>query len=122
MGTHTPGPWKWDESYGAIVAGEGPNMLVTPIWKSSPAWGYSENIANARLIAAAPDLLAACKAAIEWHNRPGVGEVQRRMVIDALNRAVFLAEGGEDDPGRSHDSDCAMRFVSSAECTCSKSH
>lgn len=94
MGTHTPGPWKWDESYGAIVAGEGPNMLVTPIWKSSPAWGYSENIANARLIAAAPDLLAACKALLSRVDANGgtVRSITGEQIV-AIRAAIAKAEG-----------------------------
>lgn len=79
---HTPGPWKWDEWYtmGRLV---GPNhepilgaaMLDLPIpylvarggeWEGPP---YELNPItpdhpDARLIAAAPDLLAACEAAL----------------------------------------------------------
>lgn len=70
MGTqHTPGPWKWDESWGAIVV-DRPDMqrLICPMWTGCDRARMGrdvvdEDLANARLIAAAPDLLEACKIA-----------------------------------------------------------
>jgi len=55
----------------------------------------SENIHNAQLIAAAPDLLAAAWRAIELINKPrneGVMEA-RSVLAAAINRAGNLAEG-----------------------------
>jgi len=48
---HTPAPWKHCETYGLIKYG-----------KTEIAALHSGNIANARLIAAAPELLAALQA------------------------------------------------------------
>jgi len=70
--THTPGPWQLEEPHEptpnmAWVWGSTPgkdtcicNVLVT----QDPEWGVSpdEALANACLIASAPDLLAACEA------------------------------------------------------------
>lgn len=65
MNAHTPGPWK------AQLARSGSNRLqvsgadgrqVALIWRHSPA----ETEANKLLIAAAPDLLEACRKALEW--------------------------------------------------------
>jgi len=70
---HTPGPWK---------APEHPSGEMGFVWQITPErphhrhacavgtvfrWGdlLAESEANARLIAASPDLLAACKAAVE---------------------------------------------------------
>lgn len=48
MKTHTPAPWKHDEVFGLIKYG-----------KSEICALHSGNLANARLISAAPDLLSA---------------------------------------------------------------
>src|SRR6185295_13204498 len=68
---HTPGKWRIlqqrEPSDGtnhlAIAAGDAPAVAVCRI--SDVRFANAEDEANARLIAAAPDLLAACKAAIE---------------------------------------------------------
>jgi len=66
---HTPGPWKYHIGRGIDprfhVQTEGGYQIVeTP--KTGIACGIREaNEANARLIAAAPELLAACKAALD---------------------------------------------------------
>ena len=83
--THTPGPWypsrcthSWDiasESDGATVA-------------------HAEDDANARLIAAGPDLLAACKACYSaLLNETGVGVCSHEKKAAAL--AIAKAEGRE---------------------------
>ena len=61
MGKHTPGPWRIEPSINedepgfCIYAGE---YGVCKIWDLN---GNAENAANARLIAVAPDMLAALK-------------------------------------------------------------
>jgi hypothetical protein len=49
---HTPGPWVRNETWGLIVSGDGEVAAL-----------HSGNEANARLIAAAPELLAALEDA-----------------------------------------------------------
>ena len=63
-GKHTPGPWE-------VRTDCGPSLYISERGKLSHAnvWGRCEQsrettIADARLIAAAPDLLEACKAAV----------------------------------------------------------
>lgn len=88
---HTPGPWRFDESnFGinsdpgwGIVGPSGESLGVTVHWDN-----HCEAGANARLIAAAPDLLAACKAALA---RPGLEGWQREQITAAIARAE--AEG-----------------------------
>ena len=64
---HTPGPWKWDESWGAVMVDHTDRAkLICPMWtgcdrRGMPAEVAAEDEANARLIAAAPDLLAALR-------------------------------------------------------------
>lgn len=75
---HTPGKWAVDLETGEIVAADG-QVSIGTIYGSDdfPCLDLedddegvrafvSECQANARLIAAAPDLLAACRALIEW--------------------------------------------------------
>ncbi len=58
MTTHTPGPWKWD--FDLLGPDEKP-ILEIGMGYDGQWGGESPNDANARLIAAAPDLLAALK-------------------------------------------------------------
>lgn len=60
---HTPGPWRVDPSYAADVqSGDGALEIACThpeILTDGKAPGFEECCANARLIAAAPDLLEA---------------------------------------------------------------
>lgn len=103
---HTPGPWyaldHWTDIYSPDR--EEPDSSPWHICRVSQAVGYQagENVqsrANARLIAAAPDLLAACKGAVEvwehgcvdrgWKDKPNWID----QVLDELHAAILLAEG-----------------------------
>ncbi|HET7624396.1 MAG TPA: hypothetical protein VFM25_03955 [Verrucomicrobiae bacterium] len=58
---HTPGPWtiRTDYPYHNIVSNDGRLIAETMLGSQT-----DEDKANARLIAAAPDLLASCKALV----------------------------------------------------------
>lgn len=61
-------------------------------------WG-TETAANARLIAAAPDLLAACKAAKEMlsdTNEYARGYTNAMQLISQFSAAIAKAEGGDN--------------------------
>ena len=59
---HTPGPWRNEGFENLVVnAADGSTIVGTP--GASPYAPLSEHKANARLIAAAPDLLAALEDA-----------------------------------------------------------
>lgn len=98
---HTPGPWvapkeqgnlilpkrNWeDQQIGAIA--NGMQILVYPC-------DTMETEANARLIAAAPDLLEACKWAHQFlvsrKDIPPVGEAAQ--IFDLIAAAIAKAEG-----------------------------
>lgn len=69
MSGHTPGPWeirtvKQGYPY-QIVAPNGTHVRNVTRWAALSVPALPEGQANARLIAAAPDLLAACKLALE---------------------------------------------------------
>ncbi len=60
MTGHTPGPWHIDSDTGNMIGSDG-----SLVWRVSDDWddsGDFPNDADARLIAAAPELLAACVA------------------------------------------------------------
>ncbi len=97
MSGHTPGPWRLhnrsefsivSDSFGvATCGGHSDNTRNSEDL-------YQEQIANARLIAAAPDLLAALReayAAMEpMHHLPAVSEA-----LGASRAAIAKATGGE---------------------------
>ena len=58
---HTPGPWEYDRNAGHIVA------QGISVCRISACSGYGEHDDNARLIAAAPDLLAALEKLHRLH-------------------------------------------------------
>ena len=66
MTTHTPGPWKY-------TRGANPkyNVVDIPHLNGQPGTGqalYVDRAANARLIAAAPDMLDALRALMALHS------------------------------------------------------
>ena len=122
MTKHTPGPWTWGrtEDGHEIRMGNAINAVgiydshcvieynhsVWPYDGDEPNKQYEEAEANARLIAAAPDLLAACKEALigakheackytdddpdwTWHC------CDWSEVVEKLEKAIAKAEGRE---------------------------
>lgn len=99
--SHTPGPWELSDNTDVDgrrrVIRDGYAVALVCSRASSPASGsqYFEKDANARLIAAAPELLAACKAMMA---KPETRDVDRDytdfdVAIDAMRSAVLKAEG-----------------------------
>lgn len=93
---HTPGPWDCIASFdvgddwGFFVNKTGSNESIPCFQEHGP-----EAIANAKLIAAAPDLLAACKL-IEIRLKEGDGTQKLNITIGdltAILSAIDKAEG-----------------------------
>ena len=99
---HTPGPWSvasYEAGKVVIEAHDGSDVAEL-IWCDKP--GIVEMCkADAALIAAAPDLLAACKEAIaeltnarggypSWNATPG----RVQCALNLLRAAIARAEGG----------------------------
>ena len=87
---HTPGPW-W-------VDGPGEGIEVHDTFgRTASVWGDvgegDEAWANARLIAAAPELLAALKAHLPWREAPVQGWGCWADAVAAINKA----EGRTDE-------------------------
>lgn len=102
--THTPGPWSYrhgdtrERPYviGADFPGEGMICSMNP--SRTPGLGNpSDWEANARLIAAAPDLLKAAKAALDACDTVAACSVTEAMDSAAklLRSAIAKAEGGD---------------------------
>jgi hypothetical protein len=74
---HTPGPWvvhcsqRFDGEHIFFIRSIDDNIAEIPYW-SEPYQNQME--ANAKLIAAAPDLLKACKEVVQWHREHDSGE------------------------------------------------
>jgi hypothetical protein len=90
MSKHTPGPWAYQEkadAYTHIVRGPNDSFICqTP----QGACGTCE--ANARLMAAAPDLLEALKGAL-LALESGVGDPEWGARVLACAAAIAKAEG-----------------------------
>jgi len=87
MSKHTPGPWEVDGYRVGHPVGKHGFDLVARILQTDNA---TEDAANARLIAAAPDLLAACKAALESDDAPFAISLPLETT---LREAIAKAEG-----------------------------
>jgi hypothetical protein len=67
---HTPGPWElaWEQGKHGVVASAAGGKLVAIIGNNTPDDGNEPiRLANARLIAAAPELLEAAKLVLAWY-------------------------------------------------------
>jgi len=112
---HTPGPWRiaQDDPYKAsesnlydqkqVTAGE---FVITCIPFGRTDELRKEAEANARLIAASPELLEACRFALKYHQHPEEmeDEAQKKtagnvamweVVVEKLRAAIASAEGRE---------------------------
>ena len=102
MSGHTPGPWEWytSNSYNRLGAAYGPycELLYPVVYKDGHPGIEWRNEADARLIAAAPELLEALRALA------GTEAAQRHLVSSGAStvntvrfvRAVIAkAEGGK---------------------------
>lgn len=99
MSTHTPGPWRIDELLGPIVY-DSTGQRVADCQPRLRADGRSrprgEQHANARLIAASPELLAALKAFFDIHHGAGLLDIdvsKLQRAIDEARAVVAKAEG-----------------------------
>ena len=97
---HTPGPWEVSEEWhgdlyiDSYIEGEGDTALakiVNNVCKTDQAE------ANARLIAAAPDLLEACKEALnvleDWDDLNQPDDGPEWLFVTAMKDAIAKAQG-----------------------------
>ena len=92
MTKHTPGPWSSNGS--TITKSNGLRVRVmSPTAAAPEAWSDIVKTlhADARLIAAAPELLEACKEMLEAY-APHAMDTVEKFGPDALHSAVKLAQ------------------------------
>ena len=94
MSAHTPGPWEYSEENGepCVMAGD---YYVATAHAGMPGvdFGVGESKANARLIAAAPELKDAVQAAIDEFAIGSFNASRRQRVVEFLRAAIAKAEG-----------------------------
>lgn len=83
MTKHTPGPWQVDKTYGLIMAGNEIEIAACHAGRGADAE------ANARLIAAAPEMLDALEK-IESCLSPDDNDIAAKAVRHAIAKAKGL--------------------------------
>ena len=91
MSGHTPGPWKWEDDNHVLWAQGGKKVIDAAPYEGMWLAGENEE-ADARLIAAAPDLLEALQDCLE---NTGGGWISAG-VIDRARAAIAKATGTTD--------------------------
>jgi len=91
---HTPGPWNsaslnQDSDHMEVFAGISDGDQIAVVKGYGLATGkYHEAIANARLIAAAPDLLEALMNLTQWAKVAGCGREEGSILDQNINAAI----------------------------------
>lgn len=90
---HTPGPWTIsDEPNGFFIYSEARKQVNDP----AIAHIYKDREADSRLIAAAPDLLTACRDFIDsLMSDPSFDIVRHASILDEARAAITKAEKGQ---------------------------
>ncbi len=90
---HTPGPWKVSKIYDK---GQECSIAVHPCHFYYTGTIDNLNRADARLIAAAPELLKACSESLTWwHSIPGHFYEKEPIWLEMVCRAIAKAESEE---------------------------
>lgn len=94
MSAHTPGPWRIDKLGPWVEADDRVEGSVADC--DVGRWEEAQRIANARLIAAAPDLLAACEfaaAVLSVVRALAKDDPRDRIALDRCAVAIAKARG-----------------------------
>lgn len=91
--THTPGPWHLHNMEQNTVCGPDYGAIAF----ANTRRDKREDHANARLIAAAPELLEACKQTVKYLNFYNLAEKEMMgyHLKNTLQKVIDLAERGE---------------------------
>ena len=91
--THTPGPWTYEIGRGCKTISGRYHEIADTVGLDNELGGQDE--ANARLIAAAPELLEALKAILDIDNPPWghPGHIDFNEGIEKAREAIAKAEG-----------------------------
>ena len=101
---HTPGPWKFGEFGDDTVRAENWGIVAWLSIKRRIHLDHREMaLKNARLVAAAPELLAALETALPWLEVALAGGFSEKL---AEIRAVIAKARGDDDEKSDDQLDC----------------
>lgn len=95
MSNHTPGEWKVRGDFHIGIEGDPFSLAEVKSCNTVPADKVEEHKANARLIAAAPDLLAACAGILALYDAAlstGKSVTWKGELVDAMRAAVKKAQ------------------------------
>jgi hypothetical protein len=92
---HTPGPWHVvPEAQSPWIVGDAEGDSIADCEPPGPWMSEEEADANARLIAAAPDLLAALEACVDAMTDGGKCEIKKWLdAFDLARLAIAKAKG-----------------------------
>ena len=100
---HTPGPWQVSggrsrlETYGHTIGPDGFSIACV-FYSDQTNAEHIASLADARLIAAAPDLLEAMKEAKNglryWEPQTAYGASERARICALVDAAIAKAKGG----------------------------
>ncbi len=88
MNKHTPGPWF---VMGCDVKPLGDRPFIC--WTGTPERKLEEARANARLIAAAPEMLEVCEHALSVLNAKEIDALQAFTMVERLKAVINKARG-----------------------------
>lgn len=109
MSDHTPGPWTVGDKPGVwvgpvITANSGKKGIAFVVGQTDSGWlgGYETSVgedrtnANARLLAAAPDLLVGLKRLVQYSDEYPTGGYHMNDVIRQCRAVIAQVEGRVD--------------------------
>jgi hypothetical protein len=90
----TPGPWRYDGSAHVLGDDTGDRRVVATLNGPHEAdETQCERCANGRLVAAAPELLAACEFSLSVHETQCLYDLSERMAAEKLRAGIAKARG-----------------------------
>lgn len=90
--SHTPGPWSATANSTDVFTKKD-GVFVAKCYDSILGAGVKECQSNAQLIAAAPDLLEACKALVEKYDDSTNNPLRKQHEIEKAKEVIAKAEG-----------------------------
>lgn len=88
MSGHTPGPWRL--CYDGQIDGPDGKRICAFDWDSYKEFNASNNAANARLIAAAPELLELLKGVAAIAHSGGLAGMSESEALAAIRKATLV--------------------------------
>jgi hypothetical protein len=95
---HTPGPWKWSKAHnGLTYIYDAKGRVIARVFRPA-GMSQGEQQANARLIAAAPELLNSLILMVRTHDEPAetlLQETKEMLWLEQARSVIAKATGQE---------------------------